>query len=132
MLGHLKDGVTPEQAAADVNSIGAWVEKTYPKEVAVTYNLGRPTFNGDFLGRPVKAFVGGLMLLAGLILLAACANLGSLFAARAADRGREVALRLALEQPRPHPAPAPHRSRDHFAHGRRRSDWRAASCCCAG
>jgi predicted permease len=36
------------------------------------------------------------MLLAGMILLAACANLGSLFAARAADRAKEVALRVAL------------------------------------
>ena len=58
--------------------------------------LARPGLYGDLLVGPVRAFVAGLMLLAGLILLAACANLGSLFAARAADRSREVALRLAL------------------------------------
>jgi predicted permease len=58
--------------------------------------LTRPGLTGDWLGGPLRAFLTGLMLLAGLILLAACANLGSLFAARAADRSREVAVRLAL------------------------------------
>jgi predicted permease len=96
-FGHLKPGVTPAQATADLNSIGAWLEKTYPKEQShKQYALARPALYGNFLGRPVTGFVAGLTLLAALILLAACANLGSLFAARAADRSREVALRLAL------------------------------------
>ncbi len=97
VLGHLKAGVTPAQAIADLNSIGAWMEKTYPKDDGqMVFSLARPGLAGDWLGGPLKAFLAGLMLLAGLILLAACANLGSLFAARAADRSREVALRLAL------------------------------------
>ena len=96
-LGHLKAGVTPEQAVADLNSIGSYLKTTYPKEHGqMAYSLSRPSLYGDFLGRRVRTFLTGLMLLAGLILLAACANLGSLFAARAADRSREVALRLAL------------------------------------
>ena len=32
VLGHLKAGVTPAQAVADLNSIGAYLEKTYPKD----------------------------------------------------------------------------------------------------
>ncbi len=97
VMGHLKAGVTPPQAVADLNSIGSYLEKNYPKEDAkMSFSLGRPSLVGDFLGRPARAFMAGLMLLAGLILLAACANLGSLFGARAADRSREVALRLAL------------------------------------
>ncbi|HYL76374.1 MAG TPA: ABC transporter permease [Bryobacteraceae bacterium] len=97
LLGHLKAGITPAQASADLNSIGSYLENTYPKDDGhVNFELARPSLYGNFLGPPVRAFVTGLMLLAGLILLAACANLGSLFAARAADRSREVALRLAL------------------------------------
>jgi predicted permease len=97
VIGHLKPGVTLAQAIADLNSVGAYLEKAYPKDDGnMTFTLARPSLYGDYLGRPVREFLTGLMLLAGMILLAACANLGSLFAARAADRGREVALRLAL------------------------------------
>ena len=97
VLGHLKAGVTPAQAAADLNSVGSYLEKSYPKDDSqMAFTLARPGLLGDFFGSPARAFLTGLLLLAGLILLAACANLGSLFAARAADRSREVALRLAL------------------------------------
>jgi predicted permease len=96
-LGHVKAGVTPAQAVAELNSIGSYLEKTYPKEDAqMSFSLERSGLPGGGFSRALQAFLAGLMLLAGLILLAACANLGSLFAARAADRSREVALRLAL------------------------------------
>jgi predicted permease len=97
MVGHLKPGVTPAQATADLNSVDSYLKKSYPKEEDnASYTLARPGLHGDYLGAATRAFLTGLMLLSGLILLAACANLGSLFAARAADRSREVALRLAL------------------------------------
>ena len=97
VVGHLKAGVSPAQATADLNSVAAYLGKAYPKEDdGMSFKLARPGLAGDMLGGPVRAFLAGLMALAGLILLAACANLGSLFAARAADRSREIALRLAL------------------------------------
>jgi predicted permease len=97
VMGHLKAGVTPAQATSDLNSIGSYLEKTYPKdERQMSFSLARSNLLGDQFTGPFEAFFAGLMLLTGLILLAACANLGSLFAARAADRSREIALRLAL------------------------------------
>jgi predicted permease len=97
VVGHLKAAVTPAQATTDLNSVAAYLKKMYPKDDdGMTFKLARPGLVGDLIGRPVRAFLAGLTALAGLILLAACANLGSLFAARAADRSREIALRLAL------------------------------------
>lgn len=97
IIGRVKPQVTAAQAESDLNRIAAGLTKTYPvDDDALHFTLARPGLVGDMLGGPVRAFVAGLMLLSGLILLAACANLGSLFAARASDRTREIALRLAL------------------------------------
>jgi predicted permease len=97
IVGHLKPGVTPAAATSDLNTIAASMAKSNPKEdELLKFSLARPGLVGDTLGRPARAFMFGITLLAGLILLAACANLGSVFAARAADRSREIALRMAL------------------------------------
>ncbi len=96
-VGHLKPGVTVAQGTADLNSVANWLAKTYPSDdEGLNFTLAHPGLVGDMLGGPARAFMSGLMLLAALILLAACANLGSLFAARAADRAKDTALRLAL------------------------------------
>jgi predicted permease len=95
VFGHLRPDVTLGEAEADVNAIGETLQRTYPKEVRhEKTSLGRVGLTA--FGGAIRAFVGGLTLLAFLILLAACANLGGLFAAHMADRSREVALRLAL------------------------------------
>ena len=133
-MGHLKPGVTPAQAVADLNSIGAGsAAKSYPKdEGKMSFKLVRPSMYGDYLGGPVRAFLTGLMLLAGLILLAACANLGSLFAARAADRSREVALRLALGSSRKRILRGLFTEAILISLAGGAVGWRAAFFCCAG
>jgi len=101
LIGRLKPGVTPQEATADLNTLALSLSKAYPNDDdGLKLSLAHPGLMGDMLGGPAKAFMGGLMLLAALILLAACANLGSLFSARASDRAKQVALRLALGSPR--------------------------------
>jgi predicted permease len=103
LIGRVKPGVSAAQATTDLHLVATYLTRTYPKDDdGLTFSLARPGLLGNLLGGPVRAFITGLMLLAGLILLAACANLGSLFAARAADRSREIALRLALGSTRRH------------------------------
>ena len=93
----LKDGVTLPQALAELNTIADRMKSQYPAdEEGLGFKLVRPGFGGDFLGDPLRGFLTGLMILAGVVLLAACTNLGGLFAARTLDRSREVAIRLAV------------------------------------
>jgi predicted permease len=96
VLSRLKPGVTPEQAAENLSAIGAQLAREYPKtDTGVPLRLVRPGLYGD-AGDVIRGFLYSVTTLALLVLVAACANLASLFAARAADRSRELALRVAL------------------------------------
>ena len=96
VVGRLKPGVTPQQAAQNLSAIAAQLAKEYPKtDTGVPLRLIRPGLHADE-GDVTRGFFYGVTALALLVLVAACANLASLFAARAADRSRELALRLAL------------------------------------
>jgi predicted permease len=93
----IKDGVTMPQVQADLNTIAARIRRQYPKEEEkLSFKLTRPGLMGDFFGKPARGFLAGVLGLAGIVLLAACANLGGLFAARTADRTREIAIRMAI------------------------------------
>jgi len=96
VLGRLKPGVTAQQAAENLSAITAQLAKEYPTtETGVPLRLIRPGLHADE-GDLTRGFLYSVTALALLVLLAACANLASLFAARAADRSRELALRVAL------------------------------------
>src|SRR5439155_3901061 len=96
VLDRLKPGVTPQQATENLCSIATQLAKEYPKtDTGIPLRLVRPGLyadNGDVIRRFLYIVTG----LALLVLVAACANLASLFAARAADRSREMAIRVAL------------------------------------
>jgi len=93
----IKDGVTMPQVQAELDTIAARVIHEYPKEEEkLSFKLTRPGLMGDFFGAPARGFLAGVLGLAGIVLLAACANLGGLFAARTADRTREIAIRMAI------------------------------------
>src|SRR5436190_4208132 len=96
VLGRLKPGVTPEQATENLSAIAAQLAKEYPKtDTGVPLRLIRPGLYGD-TGDVIRGSLWSVAVLAVLVLVAACANLASLFAARAADRSRELAVRVAL------------------------------------
>ena len=95
VLGRLKPGVTPQQAAENLSAIAAQLAKEYPKtDTGVPLRLIRPGLQGD-AGDVIRGFLYSVTGLALLVLMAACANLASLFSARTADRSRELAMRVA-------------------------------------
>jgi predicted permease len=97
VLGPLKPGVTAQQATENLSAIARQLAHEYPgDDDGIGFHLVKPGLLGDLLGGPARPFLAAIMGLALLVLLAACVNLAGIFAARSADRARELAIRLSI------------------------------------
>jgi macrolide transport system ATP-binding/permease protein len=97
LQGRLKPGVSEVQAQAALNVIAADLEGEYP-DVNQGKRVTLSTLSLIVSSRRslVLGFIGLLMSSVGLVLLLACTNLANLLLARAAERRREIGVRLAL------------------------------------
>jgi predicted permease len=97
VFGRMKPGVTLGRAERSLNRVAAQLAHDYPTtNEGMHIQLSPPGLIGRAFREPVMAFTAVLMGVAGLVLLLSCLNLAGLLLARAADRRKEMALRLAL------------------------------------
>jgi predicted permease len=97
VIGRLKSGVSVQQAEGNLSVISQQVAAEYGTRIdGPAVKLTRPGFVGDAVGAPARTFALGVLVLSGLVLLTACANLAGVLAARGTDRQRELAIRLSI------------------------------------
>ncbi len=96
-IGRLKPGVSVAEARAEMDVISRQIEKDYPGTFP-EMTLGVFKFTESPLGIAGTMFtvVGVLLSLVGVLLLIACGTVANLLMARASERRREIAVRIAL------------------------------------
>jgi predicted permease len=94
-FARLKEGVSMEQARAELEAVGARLASTFPESnegVAFTVS----PYEERFMPQEIQAVLWVMLVATFGVLLIACANVANLLMARASIRSREIAIRTAM------------------------------------
>src|SRR5258706_7132242 len=87
-VGHLKSGVSPQAAEADLEVIAKGLETVYPTFFRPHFKLAINSLTDDSVGR-FKSTLFALMVAVAMLLMIACSNVANLLLARATVREKE-------------------------------------------
>jgi predicted permease len=94
-IARLKPRLSIDEARTQMNQVAATIEQANPK-TNTGHTVGIRPLRDHLVGASTKSWMVMLLAAVGIVLLIACANVASLWLARAAARDRDIAVRAAL------------------------------------